>query len=81
MSGTSSATKLKISPSDLFDVDTNVFKFTNGGIAEDAGSVLWKRNGVTENTENFVLGDTVSYTYQFVGVEPGDELLVEIFEG
>jgi len=81
LTGSSSVTKTRTSPSSLFDIDTNVFKLTNGGIAEDAGTILWKRNGVTENTENFILGDTVSYTYEFVGVQPGDELLVEIFEG
>lgn len=61
-------------------------KQSNGGIAQDAGSVSMLLNGVKQNTGldeiNFSLGDNVSnLSYVMTGISPGDVIEIHIEEG
>lgn len=63
-------------------VDVSVGKVTNGGIAQDAGIVLYKKNGSTVSSQAFNVGDNISgLGYSYTGLASGDVLLVEIYEG
>ena len=66
----------------LGNLDGHANKTNNGGIAQDAGTINWKVNGITVNTVNFNLGDNVSNNlYTFTGLSAGDDLTIEIAEG
>jgi hypothetical protein len=70
------------SPSGSFSVAAYAEKTTNGGIAQDAGTVVFKKNGATMDTQNFSNSDDVSNIgYTFTGVAPGDDLEIIITEG
>lgn len=72
----------KPSPSGSFSIAAAAKKTTNGGLAQDAGNVLFNHNGVTQDTQTFNPSDDVSnLTYTFLGVAPGDNLDIIITEG
>jgi len=57
-------------------------KQSNGGIAQDSGSVVFYKNGSPEDTQNFNLGDNLSsVSYEMTSVSPGDTLAILISEG
>jgi hypothetical protein len=57
-------------------------KQNNGGLAQDAGTVLFKKNGVTIDTQNFIVSANVSnLTYVMTGLSGTEELEIEITEG
>lgn len=66
-------------------VDADVIKTNNDGNGPDgfttnSGWVEWLRNGVQEHTEAFANGVNLTYSYTYVGVAVGDELLVIVHE-
>ncbi len=65
-------------------MDTVVTKLTNGGIALDFGNIIFRKNGVDQDTQNFVLGQNLNsptISYNFTGLVPDDALSVYIAEG
>lgn len=79
---TSDGPDSKPSPSGSFSIAAAAKKTTNGGLAQDAGNVLFNHNGVTMDTQVFAITDDVSnLTYTFLGVAPGDNLDIIITEG
>ncbi|MFN8989970.1 MAG: hypothetical protein ACK53Z_16250 [Betaproteobacteria bacterium] len=59
-------------------------KTSNGGIAQDAGTVVFYKNGsaVPGGSIAFNIGDNVSaISYNYTGLVPTDDLGIEIYEG
>jgi len=67
------------------NVICTVYKTSNSGIAEDAGSVDFLLNGASQSSQSFVATDDVSVgapkTYTFTGLSAGDILKAGIIEG
>ncbi len=67
------------------DILCNVYKTTNGGIAEEAGTVEFFVNGISVYSQNFVATDDVGIgvpkTYTFTGLSNFDVLKVVVTEG
>jgi hypothetical protein len=61
-------------------IQCDIQKLSNGGIAQGDGSAIFKKNGSTVNTVNFLSGDDVfsGISYTFTSVTSGDILLVQI---
>jgi len=64
-----------------------VYKITNSGIAEDAGTVDFLLNGGSQDTQNFIASDNLDGSgtnykqYIFTGLSPGDILKASVIEG
>lgn len=79
-SGTSSATIT----ADERSVPASAYKSSNSGVAQGNGSIVFKKNGVTMNTQTFNNGDNLSNPgkqYTFTNVFASDILRVEVTEG
>ena len=64
------------------NVTGQALKTSNGGIAQDAGIVVFLKNGTQVNSVTFNLGDNVSaISYNYTGLVPTDDLEIEIYEG
>ncbi len=57
-----------------------VDKLSNAGIAQEDVLVQWFREGVLQHTDTVLTGNLVNTVYTIVGVNPTDELKVEITE-
>lgn len=67
-------------------LDTEIYCIDAGGIAIDAGTVTWKKNGVVVHTDSFSLGEdcsngTSTLVYTYTGLVSTDVLLVEVTIG
>lgn len=62
-----------------------VYKTSNSGVAEDAGTVEFFLNAVSQDSQNFIASDNVGVgfpkTYIFTGLSPGDILKAFVTEG
>ena len=64
------------------NVTGQALKTSNGGIAQDAGFVVFYKNGTQVNSVTFNVGDNVSaISYNYTGLVPTDDLEIEIYEG
>lgn len=67
-----------------YNVTVTVKKISNAGIAQDAGTIIWRKNGVDVNTYSFVLGENLGgagQSYAYTGLVDSDEISVYIAEG
>lgn len=65
-------------------VTVTVKKMSNGGLAQDSGTIVWRKNGIDVNTHAFVLGENLGGSgigYTFTGLVDSDEISVYIAEG
>lgn len=65
-------------------VTVTVKKLSNGGLAQDAGTIVWRKNGVDQSSYAFVLGENLGgagKSYAYTGVVDSDEISVYIAEG
>lgn len=61
-----------------------VKKMSNGGIAQDAGTIVWRKNGIDQSNYNFVLGENLGgagKAYAYSGLVDSDEISIYIGEG
>ena len=62
------------------NITIQVTRTAPSGTAQDGGSIIWILNGVTQSTQTFSNGATISYSRSLVAAE-GDTIKVEISEG
>jgi hypothetical protein len=62
-------------------VSASASKTNNGGVAQDAGTVVFYRNGVDVSNQSFTIGDVVSKAFTFTSLAAGDDLKIEVYEG
>jgi hypothetical protein len=62
-------------------VTVTVNRTAPSSTAQDGGSITWVLNGVTQSTQTFSNGATISYSRIITGVTAGDTIKVNISEG